>query len=51
MSQPRVHVAIPVRGVGHWLDAALDSLVAQTFTGWSATLVVDAAADEEDTCF
>ena len=51
MSQPRVHVAIPVRGVGQWLEEALDSLVAQSFTDWSATLVVDAAVEEDDACF
>ena len=50
MPTPRVHVAIPVRGVGPWLDAALESLVAQSFTDWRASVVVDAATLEADPC-
>jgi|GEM_PF-794773 len=51
MTTPRVHVAIPIRGVARWLDAALESLVAQSFTDWQATLVVDADLDEDEPCF
>lgn len=50
MATAQVHVAIPVRGVGPWLDAALESLQRQTFTDWSATLVVDSSPDEQDPC-
>ena len=48
MQQAQVHVAIPVRGVGRWLNEALRSLQQQTFTDWQATVVVDSSADEND---
>ena len=48
MQTARLHVAIPVRGVSRWLDAALESLQQQTFDDWTATIVVD--ADEADPC-
>jgi len=50
MQTARLHVAIPVRGVGRWLDAALESLQRQTFDDWTATIVVDADPDETDPC-
>jgi len=50
MQQAQVHVAIPVRGVGPWLDAALGSLQQQSFTRWRATIVVDSAPHERDPC-
>jgi glycosyltransferase involved in cell wall biosynthesis len=50
MATAQVHVAIPVRWVGPWLDAALQSLQRQTLRDWTATLVVDSAPDEGDPC-
>jgi len=50
MATAQVHVAIPVRAVGPWLEAALQSLQEQTFSDWRATLVVDSAPEEHDSC-
>jgi len=40
-----VHVALPVRDVAPWIEEALDSLVAQTFDRWTATVVDDGSTD------
>jgi len=50
MQQAQVHVAIPVRGVGRWLDDSLRSLQQQTFRHWQATVVVDSSPDENEPC-
>ena len=50
MQTAQVHVAIPVRGVGRWLDSSLRSLQLQTFTDWKATIVVDSSPPERDPC-
>ena len=41
MTDPCVHVALPVRGVGPWLDEALSSLLQQSHSHWTARIVLD----------
>jgi glycosyltransferase involved in cell wall biosynthesis len=43
--QPLVHVVIPVRDVGGWIDDALHSLRAQSLPNWRATVVDDGSLD------
>ncbi len=44
-TDPLVHVAIAVRDVEPWIGEAIDSLLAQTFDRWIATIVDDGSSD------
>ncbi|GHV14465.1 hypothetical protein AGMMS49938_10640 [Fibrobacterales bacterium] len=46
MIMPCVSVIIPIYNVERFLPAALDSLLAQTFTNWEAILVDDCSLDK-----
>lgn len=43
-----ISVIIPCYNQGKYLSAALDSLIAQTFTDWEAIIVNDGSTDETD---
>lgn len=45
---PQISVIIPCYNHGKYLSAALDSLIAQTFTDWEAIIVNDGSTDETD---
>jgi glycosyltransferase involved in cell wall biosynthesis len=42
---PRVTVVIPCYNYGHYLEDAVSSLIAQTFTDWEAIVIDDASTD------
>lgn len=44
--QPTISVIIPLFNARATLDAALDSLLAQTFTGWEAVIIDDGSTDD-----
>ena len=43
---PRVSIVIPAYNPGHYLDLAIQSVVAQTFTDWELIVVDDGSAED-----